>query len=59
MWVEEQFVHGLSDDRELMKIIWELTALKDTGKVTSNQVLVWARQVEAQKTQTAVINNLN
>ena len=38
-------------------MIWEHTAIKDASKVTSDQVLIWARQVEAQRTQAAVMNN--
>ena len=42
-WVKEQFIHKLNDDSMLMEIIQELTANKDTSKVTRNQVLIWAR----------------
>ena len=42
----------------MVEMITELTESEDHKDVTSNWVLLWARQVEAQGTQTAVLNNL-
>ena len=42
----------------MFEIIKELTKSEENKDVTSYQVLLWARQVEAQRTQTAVLNNL-
>ena len=42
----------------LIEISGELKAMKNTSKVTSNQVLMLARCTEAQRTQTAVLNDL-
>ena len=52
-----QFFHGLNDNIPV-KIICEFTAIKVTGVVTSEQVLAWARQGEAQRTQTIIIDSL-
>ena len=57
-WLKEHFIHGLKDDSMLLELICKLTAITDTSAVTSDQVLLWARWVEAKRTQTAVVNNL-
>ena len=41
-----------------VEIIWELTAIRDISTVITYQVLLLARQVEAQRIQTTVWNNL-
>ena len=53
----DQFIHGLNDNSMMVEIVRELTK-GGNNKVTSNQVLLWARQVEAKRTQTAVLNDL-
>ena len=42
-WVNNQFIHCINDDNMLIDISSELKAMKYTGKLTSNQVLMWAR----------------
>ena len=42
----------------MVEIIKELTKSEENKDVTSNQVFIWTRQVEAHRTQTAVVNNL-
>ena len=53
--LKEQFVHRLNDNCMMVKIIKELTKSEEN---TSNQVYLWARWIEAQRTKTAVLNNL-
>ena len=50
-WLKEQFLHGMSDEEMMIEIIRELTAIKQTNKVTSEQVLCWTIRVESQKVQ--------
>ena len=40
------------------QIIKELTAIKNTNKVTNEQVLLWAEQKEAQRSLEAVLDSL-
>ena len=40
------------------EIIRELTAINDANTVMSNEVLTWAKWVEAQRSQTAMLNSL-
>ena len=39
-------------------MIKELTQTEESKDVTSDKVLLWTRQVKAQRTKTAVLNNL-
>ena len=54
--LKEHFILRLYD--MMVEIIKELTKIEGNKDVTSNQVLLCARQVEAQRMQTAVLNNL-
>ena len=54
---KEQFIHDLYDNEMIDEIISELTKGKNKD-VTINQVLPWARWVEVQRVQTAVLNDL-
>ena len=56
--LKEQFIHGLNDKDILEKIIKEITAAKDDDQITSEGVLAWAKRVEAQRTQAAVLNTI-
>ena len=58
MWLKEQFIHGLKDNDMLTEIIHELTTVRDTSMITSDQVLAWAMQVKAWWSQTAVLDSL-
>ena len=42
----------------LTEIKCEPTTMKDTNTVTSEQVMVWAKSVEARQSQTAVLDSL-
>ena len=46
--LREQFINGLDDEVMIEETIRELTALKDTSEVSSDQVLMWNQKVEAQ-----------
>ena len=54
---QEQFIHGLNDNNMLIGIIHELSAIKYTSIVTSEQVLAWTWWFEAQRTQTVILDS--
>ena len=56
--LKEQFIHGLNDKCILEEIIKELTTTKNDDHITSGGVLAWAKRVEAQRGQAAVLNTL-
>ena len=56
--LKEQFIHELNDKCMLEEIIKELTATKNNDHITSGGVLAWAKRVEAQRAQAAVLNTL-
>ena len=47
--LKEQFIHGLNDRIMLDEIIRELTSKTSSEQMTSEDVLVWAKTVEAQR----------
>ena len=49
MRLKEQFINGLNNETIEAKIIKELTTLKDTSKVSNEQVLIWTQWVEVQR----------
>ena len=55
--LNEQCTHGLNSDTSV-EIRRELTKIEDNEIIISEQVLAWARRVEAQKTQSAILENL-
>ena len=57
--LKKQFIQGLTDSDMSIEIIKELTKIKGNNSATSEQVLVWARGVEAQKVQSAILENLS
>ena len=56
--LKEQFIHGRNDKCMLEEIIKELTATNTDGQITSEVMLAWAKRVEAQRTQAAVLNTI-
>ena len=56
--LKEQFIHGLNDKCMLDEIIKELTTTKNKDCITSGGVLAWAKRVELQRAQVAVLNTL-
>ena len=47
--LKEQFIHGLNENEMLAEIIKELTKAEEDILLTGEQILVWAKSVEAQK----------
>ena len=56
--LKEQFIHGLNDKLMLDEIISELTAKNNDEQVTSEGVLKWAKRIEVQRAQAAMLNNI-
>ena len=56
--LKEQFIHGLNDKIMLDEIIRELTSKTANVKTTSEDVLVWAKRVEAQRAQAVMLNDI-
>ena len=46
--LNEQFINDINDDM-MAETIGDLTTVKKTNEVTSQQVLAWTRRVEAQR----------
>ena len=57
--LKEQFTHRLNDNDLLVEIIRELTKAEESAAVTGEQVLIWAKRVEVQRAQSAIINSLS
>ena len=47
--LKEQFIHGLNDKTMLDEVIRELTTKGSNDQTTSEDVLIWAKRVEAQR----------
>ena len=56
--LKEQFIHSLNNKHMLEEIIKELTATNNDDHITSGGVLAWAKRVEVQKAEVAVLNTL-
>ena len=56
--LKEQFIHGLNDKNRLEEIIKELITVKSNEQITSGNVLAWAKRVEAQRAQAAVMRTI-
>ena len=56
--LKEQFIHGLNDKVMLDEVIRELTAKNNDEQTTSKGVLAWAKRVEAQQVQAAILNDI-
>ena len=52
--LEEKFIRGINIDAMITEIIQELTSINNTSEVTSEQVPMWAKRVEAQMLQTVM-----
>ena len=55
--LKEQFIHGLNDEEMLAEIIRELTKSDENTNIHSENVLPWAKRVEAKRAQIVVINS--
>ena len=51
-------MQGFSDSDMSTKIIRQLTKIEDNENITSENILVWAMRVKAQKTQAVILENL-
>ena len=56
--LKEQFIHGLNDKMMLDKVIRELTTKSSSDQMTSEDVLLWAKRVEAQRMQAAILSDI-
>ena len=56
--LKEQFIHELNDRCMLEEIIKELAATNTDDQITSEGMLAWAKRVEAQRAQAAVLKTI-
>ena len=56
--LKEQFIHGINDTKMLVEIVKELTKICENDKITSENVLSWAKRVEAQRAPSTIMNSL-
>ena len=56
--LKEQFIHRLNNKEMLVEIIKELTTIKGNDTITSESILSWAKRVEAQRAQSAVMRTI-
>ena len=56
--LKEQFIHGLNDKMMLDKVIRELTTKHSNDHTTSEDILIWAKRVEAQRMQAAKLSDI-
>ena len=56
--LKEQFIHSLNDTDMLGEIIRELTKIHENTEMTNENMLCWAKRVEAQRVQSAIMTNL-
>ena len=56
--LKEQFIHGLNNKMMLEKVIRELTTKGSNDHTTSEDMLIWAKRVEAQRTQAAILSDI-
>ena len=56
--LKEQFIHGLNDKNMLEEIIKELTTVRGDEQMTSENFLAWAKRVEAERAQAAVLGTI-
>ena len=54
----EQLVNGINDQAMIMKVIKELTAIKDASELTSEQVLALVKCTEEQRFQKVMLNSV-
>ena len=56
--LKEQFIHGLNDKTMLDKVIRDLTTKNINEQLTSEDVLIWAKRVEVQRVQVAILSDI-
>ena len=53
---KKQFINGINDNDMMTEPIRELTLIKMTNKISSEEELCWVRMAEVQKAQKAVLD---
>ena len=56
--LKEKFIHGLNNKNMLDKVIRELTTKSINEQMTCEDVLIWAKRVEAQRAQVAILSDI-
>ena len=56
--LKEQFIHGLNDKLMLDEIIREIMAKNNDEQVSSEGMLTWAKRIEMQRAQAAILSNI-
>ena len=56
--LKEQYIHGLNDKMMLDKVIRELTTKGNNDQTTSEDMLIWAKRVEAQRMQAVILSDI-
>ena len=56
--LKEQFIHGLNDKMVVDKVIRELTTKSSSDQMTSEDMLIWAKRVEAQRMQAVILSDI-
>ena len=56
--LKEQFIHGLNNKAMLDEVVRELMAKNSSEHTNSEDVLLWARRIKAQRAQAAILSNI-
>ena len=56
--LKEQFIHGLNDKNMLDEVIRELTTKNINHQTTSEDMLIWAKRVDVQWVQAAILSDI-
>ena len=56
--LKEQFIHGLNDKMMLEEVIRELTTKGSNDQTTSEDMLIWAKTVKAQRMQAVILSDI-
>ena len=56
--LKEQFIHGLNDKTMLDEVVRQLTTKNINEQMTSEDVLIWAKRIEAQRMQVAILSDI-
>ena len=56
--LKEQFIHGLNNKNMLDEVIRELTTKTINELMTSEDMLIWAKMVEVQRVQAAILSDI-
>ena len=56
--LKEQFIHGLNNKTMLDEVIRELTTKNINEQITSEETFIWAKRVEVQRAQAAILSDI-